>query len=584
MVRLDFIELCFKDMKCKIYHIDSHKNILLIFIFLFTSTIFSQKISSLKDSVLKYKDLNSQKALDFSFQALNLPFSEEDVYDLFDINYLIGEIYFFNKFYEKSLQYLSQSLTIYESLSSDQKINKNVKKPPWLLSVIGNIYYENENYEKAKTIYKEAIDNFSLYGDKFLEDKTRGTAIAELNLALISKKQFNYPQAESYYKNILDRQKDGILNDKYVTTILLTYLEIMDFYFISGKDELGVKYFNLSTKLFEKENVDIQIAPNYSRIISRYAVYLKNKKQYRKAIKYFEKSKNLLENFNSLIPDINVSISECYFEIGDFEKAEKTYNENLKNKDLSFKDKIKNFKGLGEIYSVQNRNKDLINVYGLITKLYEEKRNIISVNDLDNQMIISQKQKEINENILKNIRNSYFITVLILVSIIIIIILVFNYNFQKVKSSKLEMEKKQISSKLDSKNRELVSKANFILQRNEYLKNIKIKLDKSQVNDQSFKRISREINDLINSDKSYREFDKTFINVYPEFYKYLNVRFKLSQTYLRLAAYIKMNQTNNEIAKITGVSLRTVETQRYRLSKKLNLNKYQDLNSFLQNL
>jgi len=571
-------------MKCKFCHIDPQKNILLIFIFLFTSTIFSQKISSLKDSVLKFKDLNPQKALDFSFQALNLPFSEEDVYDLFDINYLIGEIYFFSKFYEKSLQYLSQSLTIYESLSSDQKINKNVKKPPWLLSLIGNIYYENENYEKAKSIYKEAINNFSLYGDKFLEDKIRGTAIAELNLALISKKQSNYPEAEFYYENILDRQKNGILNDNYVTTILLTYLEIMDFYFISGKDELGVKYFNLSTKLFEKENIDIQIAPNYSRIISRYAVYLKNKKQYKKAIKYFEKSKNLLDDFNSLISDINVSISECYFEIGDFKKAEKTYNENLKNKDLSFKDKIRNFKGLGEIYSVQNRNKDLISVYGLITKLYEEKRNIISVNDLDNQMIISQKQKEINENILKNIRNNYIITVLILVSIIIIIIFVFNYNFQKVKSSKLEMEKKQISSKLDSKNRELVSKANFILQRNEYLKNIKIKLDKSQVNDQSFKRISREINDLINSDKSYREFDKTFINVYPEFYKYLNVRFKLSQTYLRLAAYIKMNQTNNEIAKITGVSLRTVETQRYRLSKKLNLNKNQDLNSFLQNL
>ena len=45
-----------------------------------------------------------------------------------------------------------------------------------------------------------------------------------------------------------------------------------------------------------------------------------------------------------------------------------------------------------------------------------------------------------------------------------------------------------------------------------------------------------------------------------------------------------MNQGNKEIAKITGITLRTVETQRYRLSKKLNLNKDQDLNTFLENL
>ena len=45
-----------------------------------------------------------------------------------------------------------------------------------------------------------------------------------------------------------------------------------------------------------------------------------------------------------------------------------------------------------------------------------------------------------------------------------------------------------------------------------------------------------------------------------------------------------MNQTNNEIAKISGISLRTVETQRYRLSKMLNIYKNQSLNSYIQNI
>jgi DNA-binding CsgD family transcriptional regulator len=72
-----------------------------------------------------------------------------------------------------------------------------------------------------------------------------------------------------------------------------------------------------------------------------------------------------------------------------------------------------------------------------------------------------------------------------------------------------------------------------------------------------------------------------FVNVYPEFYKKLNEYASLTNNDLRLAAFIKMNHSNNEIAIISGVSIRTIETQRYRLSKKLNLKKDQSLNSFL---
>ena len=73
-------------------------------------------------------------------------------------------------------------------------------------------------------------------------------------------------------------------------------------------------------------------------------------------------------------------------------------------------------------------------------------------------------------------------------------------------------------------------------------------------------------------------------NVYPKFYEILNKKHNLSLTYLRLAAYIKMNQSNNEIAKMSGISLRTVETQRYRLSKILKINENQDLNTYLLNI
>ncbi len=102
--------------------------------------------------------------------------------------------------------------------------------------------------------------------------------------------------------------------------------------------------------------------------------------------------------------------------------------------------------------------------------------------------------------------------------------------------------------------------------------------------DESISRLSRELNMVISSEKSYQDFDNMFVEVYPDFYKSINQVSKLSKTDLRLASYIKMNHSNDEIAKISGVSIRTIESQRYRLSKKLNLQSGQDLNSFIYSI
>ena len=209
----------------------------------------------------------------------------------------------------------------------------------------------------------------------------------------------------------------------------------------------------------------------------------------------------------------------------------------------------------------------------------QKKINSISFGDLETQLIISEKQKELNLNKIEYNKYQYLFIMFILSFIAVVIILLYNFNYQKEKNIRLDLEKKQIMNELDSKNRELVSKANFIVQRNEFLVNLNSKISKI-----SSENIKKEIKSAINAEKSYEEFDKIFTQVYPGFYENLKSKHDLSQTYLRLVAYIKMNENNNEIATLSGVSLRTVETQRYRLSKILNLKDDQDLNSYIMNI
>ena len=174
----------------------------------------------------------------------------------------------------------------------------------------------------------------------------------------------------------------------------------------------------------------------------------------------------------------------------------------------------------------------------------------------------------------------FFLTLILIILAGIIIIYRANFKLNKEKTKRFKLEKSKIENELNTKKRELFSKSNFILQRNEFLKSI---LDEIENNDSAkvVSKIKKQVSSMVKSENLYNEFDKKFVEVFPEFYKEMNSKYNLSKTDFRLMAYIKMNKSNNEISQISGISLRTVQSQRYRLSKKLKLEKNQDLNSFI---
>ena len=247
-----------------------------------------------------------------------------------------------------------------------------------------------------------------------------------------------------------------------------------------------------------------------------------------------------------------------------------------------------NYRVLEKIYKKTKNNKELLKVKDsliLISSGSNSSNVLKTLNDLETQILLSKSAKELNDS---KIRYNTYLYILIIGTVILFFSLLtirINYNYQKERGARLELEKDKVTEELNQKNRELVSKANFIIQRNDYLKNLQKKISSSEKQeDYSTNMVSNELNRVIKSEKSYEEFENMFVNVYPDFYLNLNQISKLSQTDLRLASYIKMNRNNNEIANISGISLRTVESQRYRLTKKLNLEKDQDLNSFLMSL
>ena len=544
-------------------------------------------IGSLNDSIKKYKAGDPEKALDFGFLALESFKDEEDVsLEYVNTNYYLGEVFYFLGEYQTSFEYLSKSLELYDLLKPNNRRNKNVIKPPWVLNSIGIVYYQKRDYVNAEKLYNEALDNFQLFDSNYDDEKYFGINTSLLNLSLIRRDQGDLKSSEELLDQIVERITTIGINP---IEILQVYISYMDLFFVSGNDELVVDYYNKIKSLHQEKFSLNDIFLNESKVLYSqanlvYANFLQSKAKIEESLEYLFLAKELLGSIPQRIPIINLEISNVFYLMGMNNKAKELIQQNLINENINQFQKLDNFKLLEKIYSDEGSTNYLLSVKDSIIFYTEQPTQRLvedQFNTLESLMLITEKQNDLNISKSINNRNALVSIFLVAILFLIAVSLRFNFDLQKEKNRRLNLEKDKINEELKLKKRELFSKVNFISQRNDYLNNLKDKLDGDLTNTKNLINVKREIRNISSSEKAYNEFDKMFSQVYTEFYKKLNKVAKLSQTDLRLASYIKMNHTNYEISRISGISLRTVESQRYRLSKKLNLSKDQDLNNYI---
>ena len=555
--------------------------------------LHSQSISSLNDSIRKYTIKDPEKALDFGYRAISTSDFNKLSWDVYDTNYLIGQTLYYINFEKESFDYLFQALRVFESLPVEHRLFKKITKPPWILVTLGNSYLNYGDFERARNFYFEAIENFELYEEKHNEDKFFGLNTVEGNLAMISYTLGDFEESLQYYKKILTRRQ---LIDK-PSDIIKSYTQFINLYLLQDNTEDALTYLDLSKSVFEKESLepsfssDSEIQLNYSEAISTYADYLKNKQRFSESLAMFMQAKTLAKSFINEIPGLNVSIAECHIGLKNFTLAKSILENNIgsifnrhSEQFIKGDSRIRNFQLLADTYQNLGEFDQLLSIKDSI--IYYSKQSQIdpykSLDNVENIILLSEKQAEINESEIRYNRAQLLFSGFALILILLVVILRINNHLQRERSTRLELERNRMEEELNAKKRELFSKTNFIIQRNEYLQNFRKSLgDDKELPATCVNRMKREISSLINSESAYSEFDKKFVEVFPDFYKKLNENYKLSKVDLRLIAYIKMNKSNNEIAQISGISLRTVQSQRYRLAKKLSLDKKQDLNAFI---
>ncbi|MCB9266803.1 MAG: hypothetical protein H6558_17385 [Lewinellaceae bacterium] len=154
----------------------------------------------------------------------------------------------------------------------------------------------------------------------------------------------------------------------------------------------------------------------------------------------------------------------------------------------------------------------------------------------------------------------------------------------KLKNEKLGREIKEKNAQLSAALLQTAHKNNSLSS----LKKELADLSQHQNGDNGHKReirhLIRKIDSEIKSEDYWEQFQFNFDQIHQQFSEQLHHKHpQLSPNDIRLCCLIKINMTNKEIASIQNISLGAVEKSKYRLKKKLKLDKDEDLNPYILN-
>ena len=496
-------------------------------------------------------------------------------------------------FYALAEEYYSESLKNYTKLKDSIAIG-------WVYINMGNLNFKNKLYNYATNNYKKGLNIFNKivhisgqatsYNNLALvdvENKDLDSALIHFQKALNIRKKINYSpliahsyiyigdvynrkgqieEAQNYFHKAL--QIGLLTNAYYITGRSSQFLGIINYKI--GHDSLATYYF----KLAEDDFITKRNSNYLFKLFKEKALLYKNSQKETEAINQLFKALEIAKQQGNITSQIDI-----YEEL------------------LSFQDQGLIKHNINET----SWNKELYKLYKVLYQTEAGKS--LALMDLRGELNgyqskIKLKELEISRaRILKNL--SFAVGFL---ALLLLFISFRKYREEQKRTAEIILQKEknfkqelaiehlkteQIKQKLEVDQRELVMKATFLEQYNSLIGGFssELKYQISLLNSDHSKGLKRLLSTMTNSSKPdniLKDFENQFILVYPGFLEALAHKFPhLSAKDLKMCAFHKMNLDTKEIAQITGLTVRAVQTSRYRLRQKLNIPKDIQLLAFL---
>ncbi len=506
-----------------------------------------------------------------------------------------GRAYYYKDEYDIALDYLGKAGKI---LSEE----KDLKGLAYYHLATGAIRDISGNHLEAIKDYHEVINNGSILGNTFLK------SIGLISLGNLHISRNEPQQAIPLLKEGLALKRE--IND--MTGVAIVSAGLGRAYENSGNFDSALFYQNRA--LFIRDSLGEQRGVASSQLqLGRLFVRMG---QYQKAKELLFSSR---DNFKAISEKTGVCLAqlELGFAMGhskEFESAFKVLEQTadlakeLENPVL----KSQYYNTLASVYALNGDYESAFEFVSLHNQIDD------SINEANKEKIIKelevkfQTERKDNEIRLLKSRNRIqaknnlilSISIAALLIILALTIILFRMKGRGLLRQKKLLEQEKIimdqqdkirnkeqqllKEQLESKNRELASKALEMLRINETIDSIMEKLESLRNDHRENEGLAKSIHIVLNElegrlkNNSWNEFDHIFKNIHTDFYdKLLKICPELSSSEIKIAALLRLNLTTKEIAAITFKSEAGIKSSRYRLRKKLGLNSDDSLVPYL---
>lgn len=153
----------------------------------------------------------------------------------------------------------------------------------------------------------------------------------------------------------------------------------------------------------------------------------------------------------------------------------------------------------------------------------------------------------------------------------------------------MHLRNESLQAEMKHKNKELANATLHLIQKNRALTGLKNDLNKllryipnDNPEKQHVNNLLKKVNKDLRNEKNWELFNNYFDEVHQDFITRIKEKHSdLTPKELRLCAYLRMNISTKEIAPLMNISVRGVEISRYRLRKKLNLDRDANLTEYI---
>jgi tetratricopeptide (TPR) repeat protein len=455
-------------------------------------------------------------------------------------------------------------------------------------------HYDQGNYLKAMEGYQMALKVLDT-----IQDEPYRKADVLRNIGKLNTRQNELTGALDYLNQALEIYLE-IGDNLYAAS---TYIDIGSVHSDLGDYTKAIEFHEKGLKIGDENNqgsVSVLALGNIG------IAYLEQE-NYLKAIEFLEKSLNYK---GSDLSDINrtiylYQIGKCYTNLKKYELASQYLDSSIT---IATKQSIGNeLLNALELKSINNEEKGdlknaLLNIR-LSNKLKDSLFSLENANKIKELQTIYETEKKESEIALqkeeiKTLNEKAKVDKLTkglyaggMASALAVSGLLFFGFRQRIKKNKIEREKQEAiyQQEIEHKQKELASQTLHLVQKNTFIQELMENLENIKNSPEKFKMEFRRIVMLLKkenaSDKDWEVFKSYFADVHNDFDQKLKTIYPdISEKEIRLAAFLRMNLTTKEIAATLNVLPDSILKSKYRLKKKLGLEKDMDLGSFLNTL